>query len=87
MQEFIGKYRIAYYYIYRMVPMLKNNLKSYRHRQEMNQKEFAAYLGVSLSLYNNWERQHRQPSLEWALKLAKRLNCHVDDIVELEDTE
>jgi putative transcriptional regulator len=66
--------------------MLKNNLKSWRHKHEMNQTEFAAFLGVSVSLYNNWERQHRQPSLEWALKIAQKLNCHVDDILEIDST-
>lgn len=80
-----------YFYIKRIQAlgddMLRNRLKSFRHKLEMNQKEFAAFLGVNVSLYNNWERQHRQPSLEWALKVADKLKCHVDDICFIEDTE
>ena len=30
--------------------MLKNRLKSFRHKMEMNQKQFAEFLGVNYSL-------------------------------------
>ena len=48
---------------------------------EMNQKEFAVYLGVSHTLYNRWEKQHGQPSKENLIKLAARLDCKIEDIV------
>ena len=66
--------------------MLKNKLKSYRHQMEMNQTEFAGFLGIGISLYNNYERQHKQPSLESAIKIARKLNCHVEEIFDIEDS-
>ena len=51
----------------------------------MNQTEFAAHIGASVYMYNCWERQRRQPTLLWALKIAKKLNCHVEDMFEFED--
>lgn len=67
--------------------MLSNKLKSFRHKLEMNQKEFANWLGAHVTLYNNWENQHKQPSLEWALKIAYKLNCDVKDIFTSTDDE
>lgn len=67
--------------------MIKNKLKSFRFKHEMNQTEFAAFLGINISLYNNWENQHRQPSLESALKVAKILGHHVDDIFFIDTVE
>jgi DNA-binding XRE family transcriptional regulator len=64
--------------------MLKNKLKHFRHMKEMNQTEFAKFLDIGISLYNNYERQHKQPSLESALKIAIKLNCHVDDLFFIE---
>lgn len=54
---------------------------------EMNQTEFAGYLGIAVSLYNNYERQHKQPSLENAIKIASKLNCHVEELFEIESTD
>jgi DNA-binding XRE family transcriptional regulator len=62
--------------------MLKNKLKSWRHRQQMNQTEFAAFLGVNKNQYSRWERQEIQPSLEWAWHIANKLNCHIEDLIE-----
>ncbi|MBP2652647.1 MAG: DNA-binding protein [Firmicutes bacterium] len=62
--------------------MLKNKLKSFRHKYEMNQLEFAAFLGVNKSLYNRWERQQGQPNSVSMIKLAKKLGCKIDDLFE-----
>jgi DNA-binding XRE family transcriptional regulator len=63
--------------------MFKNKLKSYRYKQEMNQVEFAAFLGVSQSHYNRWENQKLQPTLEMALRISAKLNCTVNELFEL----
>lgn len=47
---------------------------------EMNQTEFASFLGVSQSQYNRWERQVWQPTLEMALIIAAKLNCTVEEV-------
>lgn len=59
---------------------LQNRLKSYRHRFEMNQTEFAAFLGISHDQYNRYERNKRQPTLEIALKISDKLGCSVNEI-------
>lgn len=46
----------------------------------MNQKEFARFLGIVPNQYNRYERQHSQPTLELALRFAKKLNVSVEDI-------
>lgn len=62
--------------------MLKNKLKSWRHKMEMNQTEFAAFLECTPGQYSEWERQKRQPDLERALRISKKLNCTVNDLFE-----
>lgn len=59
---------------------LKNRLKSFRHKMEMNQVEFASFLGVNQSHYNKWENQKLQPTLEMALKISEKLKCTVNDL-------
>lgn len=66
---------------------IKNRLKDIRFEHKMKQTEFAEYLGVNRQLYNRWENQDIQPGLEWVLKLSKRLNIPVEDIVYLEEPE
>jgi DNA-binding XRE family transcriptional regulator len=62
--------------------MLKNKLKSWRHRLEMNQTEFAQHLGYTIGQYNLWENQKRQPDLENAWQIARKLNCTINDLFE-----
>jgi DNA-binding XRE family transcriptional regulator len=49
---------------------------------EMNQTEFAHFLGVSIGTYNQWELHKREPSLEHAWQIAKNLKCTVNDLFE-----
>jgi putative transcriptional regulator len=66
---------------------IRNNLKDIRYDNRMDQKQFSSYLGVNQSLYNRWERQNTQPSVEWLLKISKRINKPIEDIVYLEESE
>ena len=50
---------------------------------EMNQTEFAEYLGVDKNLYNRWENQKVQPSLFMALKVSNKLSCTANDLFEI----
>jgi putative transcriptional regulator len=61
---------------------MKNKLKYFRHKHEMNQKEFADYLGVNYQLYNRWEKQARQPNVDNIVKLCKKLNCSVEELFD-----
>lgn len=60
--------------------MIKNRLKTLRHQHEMNQTEFAAFLGLNRNQYNRYERQHEQPGLETALMMSEKLGVPVNAI-------
>lgn len=49
------------------------------------QTEFAEFLGIGPSQYNRYEKQSGQPTIEIALKIAKRLNKTVEEIFYIED--
>jgi putative transcriptional regulator len=64
-----------------------NRLKSFRHKYEMNQTEFAALLGINHDQYNRYERNKRQPTLEIALQISDKLGRPVNDIFYLADDQ
>ena len=66
---------------------VRNRLKYWRHHHQMNQKEFAGYLGLSAWSYNRYEKQAVQPSLEVALAIAERLNQPTEEIFYREPSE
>ena len=65
--------------------IVKNRLKSYRHRLELNQTEMANYLGINRDQYNRYERNQRQPTLAVALKISAKLGVTVDEIFYIAD--
>lgn len=67
--------------------VLKNRLKSIRHKYEMNQKEFAEYIGLSAWAYNRYEKQAVQPTLEVALMISEKLGITVNEIFYREPGE
>ena len=60
--------------------MVKNKLKYWRHRCQMERKEFASFLGVGYFQYIRWENQSMQPNVESLLKLKSRLKLKFSDI-------
>jgi transcriptional regulator with XRE-family HTH domain len=62
--------------------MLRNRLKYWRHQKMMNQTEFATFLEVNLSLYNQWELNRKQPSKESLYHISKKLNVSMNDLLE-----
>lgn len=66
--------------------MAKNKLRQIKHELLFDkQNDFAEFLGISQSMYNKYERHTAQPSLDVALRIAKKLNKKVEDIFYLED--
>lgn len=62
--------------------MLKNRLLEIRlQKGYKKQKDFAAFLELNQWQYNKYENNTVQPSLEVLYSIAKKLNCHMDDIV------
>ena len=65
--------------------MVKNRLREIRMREYlMEQKEFAAFLGVGLTTYFNWEKGTSKPPLEKAIEIANKLDKDVREIWYLE---
>lgn len=66
--------------------MVKNRLRDIRHELKIDKQiDMARLLGLRQEQYNIYELQRAQPSLEIALRIAKKLNRPVEEIFWLED--
>ena len=66
---------------------LKNRLKEYRARINVNQTEMGKLVGVSRQTISQIERGDYSPSVTLALKIAKVLNVSVEDIFTYEEDD
>ena len=66
---------------------LKNRLKEYRARINVNQTEMGRLVGVSRQTISQIERGDYSPSVTLALKIAKVLNLSVEDIFSYEEDD
>lgn len=64
---------------------LKNRLKEYRARINVNQHEMGQLVNVSRQTISQIERGDYSPSVTLALKIAKVFNASVEDIFEYEE--
>ncbi|API90743.1 transcriptional regulator [Virgibacillus pantothenticus] len=64
--------------------MLKNNVKHYRKKKKLTQKELGDNIGVSRQTINSIENEHYSPSISLVLKLAKVLEQPVEELFFLE---
>lgn len=68
--------------------MIKNNLKSIRMQEHMqNKREFAKNIGIAEQQYLRYENAVTLPSLEIALKISNKLNKTVNEIWYIENEE
>lgn len=66
--------------------MVKNRLRKIRHELMIDKQiEMARLLGLRQEQYNIYELQRSQPSLEIALRIARKLGRPVEEIFWLED--
>ena len=65
-------------------PGLGNRLKELRARHDLTQAELARAVGVSRKTINTVENRVFVPSTVLALRLAKRLDCPVEELFYLE---
>lgn len=73
--------------------MIKNRLKHWRHKFEMDQTEFALFLELDRTHYNRMEKhpEKHNPNTEtmcriW-LKIKERFpDCHLEDMWEFTET-
>ena len=66
---------------------LKNRLKEYRARINVNQTEMGKLVGVSRQTISQIERGDYSPSVTLAIKIAKVLNVSVEDIFSYEEDD
>ena len=66
---------------------LKNRLKEYRARINVNQTEMGRLVGVTRQTISQIERGDYSPSVTLALKIAKVLNVSVEDIFSYEEDD
>jgi DNA-binding XRE family transcriptional regulator len=63
---------------------MKNELKNIRMGEhKMNVVEFVDFLEIDHGTYRGWEKGRSNPTLETALKIAKKLNKRVEDIWQI----
>lgn len=48
----------------------------------MNQTEFARFLDMPIGQYNQYETHRREPTLETAWRIAKKLHCTINELFE-----
>lgn len=67
---------------------LLNNLKLQRVKSgDITQDQLSKLVSCSRQTINSIEKGKFKPSVELALKLAKVLNCKVEEIFELDDED
>jgi putative transcriptional regulator len=64
-------------------PRLNNALKVRRAMKDMTQGALAEAVGVTRKSVNSIENGHYVPSTELALKMAKVLECTVEELFQL----
>ena len=67
------------------VERLANRLRELRAKRDLTQAALAELAGVSRKTINTVENGVFTPSTTLALKLARALDCRVEDIFSLED--
>lgn len=66
---------------------LKNNLKEYRAKKNINQQELGSMVDASRQTISLIERGDYSPSVTLALKIARYFGVRVEDIFEYEEGE
>lgn len=66
---------------------LKNHLKEYRARLQVNQQQMGQLAGTSRQTISQIERGDYSPSVTLALRIAKICQVHVEDIFEYEEDD
>ena len=66
---------------------LKNHLKEYRAKKNINQQELGSMVDASRQTISLIERGDYSPSVTLALKIARYFGVRVEDIFEYEEGE
>lgn len=64
--------------------MIGTRLKEIRERTGMNKKEFADYIGVKYTTYNNYETETREPASDFLILISNRFDVSIDYLLGLQ---
>lgn len=65
--------------------MIKEKLKEIRERTGMNKKEFASFIGIKYTTYNNYETGEREPGSDFLILISQKFDVSIDYILGLQD--
>ncbi len=65
--------------------MISERIKQLRENTKMNKKDFAAFLGVKYTTYNNYETGAREPSSDFLILISKKFNISIDYLMGLSE--
>lgn len=63
----------------------KERIKILREASGLNQKDFAASLGIDATTYNKWEKTKSVPSIDTLVRLARHFGITVDYLLGVEE--
>lgn len=64
--------------------MIKEKLKEIRERTGMNKKEFASFIGIKYTTYNNYETGEREPGSDFLILISQKFDVSIDYILGLQ---
>ena len=64
---------------------INNTLKDIRTERNLIQEDLAEAIGSCSRTISRIERGERNPSLEMAIRMARYLNLHVEDIFKIDE--
>ena len=65
--------------------MIGEKLKEIREKMGLNKKEFAKYLGLKYTTYNNYETESREPSSDFLILVSEKFDVSIDYLLGLKD--
>lgn len=69
-------------YIYRIT--ISEKIKAYRKKNKLSQNDFGRLIGVSAQAVFKWEQNICYPDIIFLPRLARILECRIDDFFEID---
>lgn len=83
----IGKFEFVEFFLLIVKNMCMKNLKDYRKKHGIMQKELASELGVAVSTFSGWESGAYEIDNKNLIKLAKILDVSVGFLLDVESEQ
>lgn len=64
---------------------MKNKIAEFRKRAGLTQMQLAEQLDISYTHVQAWEHGRRNPTTEYAIRLARALNTTVEELFQIDD--